>query len=83
MAKNKAAKNPGIVAISADGDDGRFFIGAVQVDDVDTFNLEALWDEWQSEVEEPDSDSEFVVWLIETGKATEPAMPVTLEYVRG
>jgi hypothetical protein len=72
---------PGVVAIFSNDENQRYFIGAVQVADLNTFHVQALWEEWQEAVEEPDSDSQFIEWLVKEGKATELKLPLELVYL--
>ena len=59
------------VAIFTDDRDGnRYHIGTVRVNDgvdMDDANFEALWEEWRGSFDGdmPDTDSQFVDWLIE------------------
>lgn len=55
-----------IIALQSRDNDGTYQIGAVEVDDkVGANAILFLWNEWQEEVEHPDSDSEFVDWLVD------------------
>ena len=36
--------------------------------------LKLLWEKWREEVEYPDSDSQFIKWLVEKGYGKEPEL---------
>ena len=61
-----------LIAVQTRSTDGEnYFVGSVETPD--GFNsdnpkarLENLWAQWREETPEPENDSEFIHWLIET-----------------
>lgn len=63
------AENIELLVHNDDGPD--YFIGCVEVPANTTYEeatdkLEGLWCDWMEEREDPDSDSEFIQWVVET-----------------
>lgn len=75
-----------VVFTQAEGEE-RFAIGNVQVNPPKSKSLvgesldellKAYWEEWREEVPEPDSDSEFIDWLVENKEGfSHPKVEVT------
>ena len=59
-----------LVLIRRSYNDGEFpnsgIIGAIRTE-LDSSDVETLWDVWRKEVPFPDADSLFIDWLIEKG----------------
>lgn len=53
---------PTAIFTNEDGD--QYLLGSVFRPDDDNTNLDDYWDEWQENHPEPETDSEFVDWLI-------------------
>lgn len=70
-----------LVCVMSDGGEGeRYHIGTVMLNDIPE-NLDGQMQEWWEGFRQanqyPDSDSDFVDWLIESGFAEESPMEVT------
>ena len=78
-----------VLVFTDQGDGERYAIGQVAIDnkllraDEPDALLDELWSEWRATVEHPDSDSEFIDWLVENKPGFDTVtMPVTYTVIQ-